>query len=59
MKRNEIATMTANEIDEEAKGLLTNDLKFPEPVSDSIIRYMRASNLLADGIDSGLINNQD
>jgi len=59
MKRNEIAAMTANEIDEEAKSLLTNDLKFPEPVSDSIIRYMRASNLLADGIDSGLINNQD
>lgn len=59
MKRNEIAAMTASEIDQEAKSLLTNDLKFPEPVSDSIIRYMRASNLLADGIDSGLINNQD
>lgn len=54
MKREEISVMTNDEIDKEAQALLTEDLKFPESVSESIVLYMRASNLLTEGIDSTL-----
>ena len=43
-------TTTNRDIDNEALGILTEDLKFPNEVANMVVSYLRAANLMAVGV---------